>query len=137
MPETAMLPADFADAPISIWRRGLNSLVTVAALGAVVLVLLPLGAVFGYLIYRGIGSINWAFLTQIPKPPGEAGGGMANAIGGSVYLLLIASAFGVPLGIGAGIYLSEYGRGTRFGNLIRFTADVLNGVPSIIVGIVA
>ncbi|HMH07212.1 MAG TPA: phosphate ABC transporter permease PstA, partial [Terriglobales bacterium] len=91
----------------------------------------------GYLLYRGAGSINWAFLTQTPRPVGEPGGGMANAIGGSVYLLLIASTLGVPLGIGAGIYLSEYGRGTRFGNLIRFTADVLNGVPSIIVGIVA
>ncbi|HYK51817.1 MAG TPA: phosphate ABC transporter permease PstA [Terriglobales bacterium] len=137
MPETVMLPPGFSDAPISLWRRGLNSLVTLAAAGAVFLVLLPLGAVFGYLIYKGIGSINWAFLTEIPKPPGEAGGGMANAIGGTVYILLIASTFGVPLGIGAGIYLSEYGRGTRFGNLVRFTADVLNGVPSIIVGIVA
>src|ERR1700680_2756903 len=137
MPEKVMLPANFADAPISLWGRGLNAVVTFAAAGAVVLVLLPLGAVFGYLIYKGIGSINWDFLTQIPKPPGEPGGGMANAIAGSVYILLIASTFGVPLGIGAGIYLSEYGRGTRFGNLIRFTADVLNGVPSIIVGIVA
>jgi phosphate transport system permease protein len=137
MPETVMLPPGFSDAPISIWRRSLNSLVTLAAAGAVFLVLLPLGAVFGYLIYKGIGAISWTFLTQIPKPPGEAGGGMANAIGGSVYILLIASTFGIPLGIGAGIYLSEYGRGTRFGNLIRFTADVLNGVPSIIVGIVA
>ncbi|HEX3353377.1 MAG: phosphate ABC transporter permease PstA [Terriglobales bacterium] len=137
MPEKAMLPEGFSDAPISIWRRSLNFLATLAAVGAVILVLLPLGAIFGYLLYRGLGSINWAFLTQIPKPPGESGGGMANAIGGSVYLLLIASAFGVPLGIGAGIYLSEYGRGTRFGNLVRFTADVLNGVPSIIVGIVA
>jgi len=140
MPNTAakvMLPADFADAPISVVRRSVNALVTVAAVGAVVLVLLPLGAVFGYLIYKGIGSINLAFLTQIPKPPGEPGGGMANAIAGSVYILMIASVFGVPLGIGAGIYLSEYGRGTRFGNVIRFTADVLNGVPSIIVGIVA
>ncbi|MGZ4732944.1 MAG: phosphate ABC transporter permease PstA [Terriglobales bacterium] len=137
MPEKTMLPADFSDAPISLWRRGLNFVVWLAAIGAVVLVLLPLGAVFGYLLYKGVGSINWAFLTQIPKPPGEAGGGMANAIAGSVYILLIASCMGVPLGIGAGIYLSEYGRGTRFGNLIRFTADVLNGVPSIIVGIVA
>jgi len=137
MPENAMLPPGFSDAPISIRRRGLNSLVTLAAAGAVILVLLPLGAVFGYLLYRGAGSINWAFLTQTPRPVGEPGGGMANAIGGSVYLLLIASTLGVPLGIGAGIYLSEYGRGTRFGNLIRFTADVLNGVPSIIVGIVA
>src|SRR6202158_3270502 len=137
MPQKQMLPADFADAPISLWRRSLNFVVSVAAIGAVVLVLLPLAAVFGYLIYKGIGSINLAFLTQIPKPPGEAGGGMANAIAGSVYIFVISRVFGVPLGIGAGIYLSEYGRGTRFGNLIRFTADVLNGVPSIIVGIVA
>ncbi|MGC2181889.1 MAG: phosphate ABC transporter permease PstA [Terriglobales bacterium] len=138
MPETKMmLPANFADAPISLWRRSLDFGVSVAAIGAVALVLLPLGAIFGYLLYKGFGSINWAFLTSIPKPPGEAGGGMANAIAGSIYILLIASSLGVPLGIGAGIYLSEYGRGTRFGNLIRFTADVLNGVPSIIVGIVA
>ena len=136
MPESH-LTSDFAAAPISLWRRGMNALVTLAAMAAIFLVLLPLGAVFGYLVYRGIGSINWAFLTQIPKPPGEAGGGMANAIAGSVYILLIASSMGVPLGIGAGIYLSEYGRGTRLGNLIRFTADVLNGVPSIVVGIVA
>lgn len=126
-----------ADVPISLWRRSVNYLVTFAAAGAVILVLLPLGAIFGYLVFRGIGSINWAFLTQTPKPVGEAGGGMANAIAGSVYILLIASTLGVPLGIGAGVYLSEYGRGTRLGNLIRFTADVLNGVPSIIVGIVA
>jgi phosphate transport system permease protein len=127
---------DFAAAPISLRRRAMNFLVTGAATGSVILVLLPLGAVFGYLIYRGIGSINWDFLTQTPKPVGEAGGGMANAIGGSALILLIASSMGVPIGIGAGIYLSEYGR-NRFGNLIRFTADVLNGVPSIIVGIVA
>src|SRR5438094_3583675 len=135
MPNSHAAP-DFAAAPISFWRRGLNSLVTLAAAAAVVLVLLPLVAVFGYLVYKGIGSINWAFLTQTPKPVGEPGGGMANAIAGSVYILLIASTFGVPLGIGAGIYLSEYGR-NQFGNVIRFTADVLNGVPSIIIGIVA
>jgi phosphate transport system permease protein len=135
--EPAGVSQDFAAAPISIWRRSVNVLATFAAAGAVILVLLPLCAIFGYLVYKGIGSINWAFLTQTPKPVGEAGGGMANAIAGSVYILLIASTLGVPLGIGAGIYLSEYGRGTRLGNLIRFTADVLNGVPSIIVGIVA
>jgi len=114
----------------------MDFLATSAALGAVVLVLTPLCAVFGYLVYKGLGSINWAFLTQTPKPVGEVGGGMANAIAGSTLILLIGSAFGVPLGIGAGIYLAEYGRG-RFGDIIRFTADVLNGVPSIIVGIVA
>ncbi len=125
---------DFA--PVSLWRRGMNALVTAAAAAAVGLVLVPLGAIFAYLVYKGVGSINWAFLTQTPKPVGEAGGGMANAIAGSVYILLIASTLGVPAGIGAGIYLSEYGQ-NRLGNLIRFTADVLNGVPSIIVGIVA
>ena len=136
MPETVTATSDFAADPISLWRRGVNSFATLAATGAVVLVLLPLGAVFGYLVYKGIGSINWAFLTQTPKPVGEPGGGMANAIAGSGFILLIASAIGVPIGIGGGIYLAEYGR-NQLGNVIRFTADVLNGVPSIVVGIVA
>jgi phosphate transport system permease protein len=127
---------DRSASTISLQRRGMNMLVTAAAMGAVVLVLMPLVAVFGYLVYKGIGSINLAFLTQTPKPPGEAGGGMANAIAGSGLILFIGSLAGVPIGIGAGIYLAEYGR-TTFGNVIRFTADVLNGVPSIIVGIVA
>jgi phosphate transport system permease protein len=122
--------------PISLWRRAKNNLVSFAAMAAVVLVLIPLGAIFAYLVYKGIGSINWAFLTQTPKPVGEEGGGMANAIAGSALILAIASVMGVPLGIGAGIYLAEYGQ-NRLGTLIRFTADVLNGVPSIVIGIVA
>src|SRR5438270_132057 len=121
---------------VGMRRRITDHLATGLAVLTVVLVLLPLGAIFTYLVYRGIGSINWAFLTQTPKPVGEAGGGMANAIAGSALILAIASLFGVPLGIGAGIYLAEYGRG-RFGDLIRFTSDVLNGVPSIVMGIVA
>ncbi len=121
---------------ISLWRQGMDHLATMAAITAVILVLLPLAAVFGYLVYKGFGSINLAFLTQTPKPPGEVGGGMANAIAGSSLILLLGSLVGVPVGIGAGIYLAEYGQ-NRLGNLIRFTADVLNGVPSIIVGIVA
>jgi phosphate transport system permease protein len=136
MPDPVTATSDFAAAPISYWRRGMNSLATLAAAASVLLVLLPLGAVFGYLVYKGIGSINWAFLTQTPKPVGEAGGGMANAIAGSAFILLIASVIGVPIGIGAGIYLAEYGR-NQLGNIIRFTADVLNGVPSIVIGIVA
>src|SRR6202050_2877094 len=136
MPETVTASSDFAAAPISFWRRGMNLFATFAAAASVILVLLPLGAVFGYLVYKGIGSINWAFLTQTPKPVGEAGGGMANAIAGSAFILLIASVIGVPVGIGAGIYLAEYGR-NQLGNIIRFTADVLNGVPSIVIGIVA
>ena len=121
---------------VSLGRRFTNHLMTLVAVLTVVLVLVPLVAIFGYLVYRGIGSVNWAFLTQIPKPVGESGGGMANAIGGSILILGIASLLGVPLGIGAGIYLSEYGR-HRFGDFIRFTSDVLNGVPSIVIGIVA
>jgi phosphate transport system permease protein len=136
MSETLTPATTVASAPVNLWRRGLNNLVTGLAVGAVILVLLPLGAIFGYLVYKGIGSINWAFLTQTPKPVGEAGGGMANAIAGSALILLIASLMGVPIGIGAGIYLAEYGR-NRLGNLVRFTADVLNGVPSIVIGIVA
>jgi phosphate transport system permease protein len=109
---------------------------TAASVLTVIVVLAPLFAIFAYLVYKGIGSINWAFLTQTPKPVGESGGGMANAIVGSAVILAIASVIGVPLGIGAGIYLAEFGR-NRFGDVIRFTADVLNGVPSIVVGIVA
>jgi phosphate transport system permease protein len=109
---------------------------TGVAILTVVIVLTPLIAIFGYLVVRGIGSINWAFLTQIPKPVGEVGGGMANAIVGSLVILAIASVIGVPFGVGAGIYLAEFGR-NRLGSVIRFTADVLNGVPSIVIGIVA
>src|SRR5438132_2110408 len=106
------------------------------AAGMSVLVVGTLLAIFAYLALKGAGSLNWAFLTQTPKPVGEAGGGMANAIAGSVLILLVASILGVPVGIGAGIYLAEYARG-RFGDIIRFTADILNGVPSIVIGIVA
>ena len=123
-------------APLGLRRRLANQFATACAVLAVVIVLVPLLAIFGYLLYRGIGSINWAFLTQTPKPVGEPGGGMANAIVGSGFILALASLFGVPLGVGAGIYLSEYGQ-SSFGTLVRFTADVLNGVPSIVIGIVA
>jgi len=119
---------------ISVRRRVVNELVTYSALGASILVIVPLVAIFGYLLMKGIGSVNLAFLTQLPKPVGEPGGGMGNAIVGSAIILLIASLFGIPLGIGAGIYLAEFGRNT-FGNVVRFTCDVLNGVPSIVVGI--
>ena len=123
--------------PAISWRRRVTDhMMTGAAVLTVVLVLVPLVAIFGYLVYRGVGSINWAFLTQTPKPVGEVGGGMANAIVGSALILAIASVIGVPFGVGAGIYLAEFGR-NRLGASIRFTADVLNGVPSIVIGIVA
>jgi phosphate transport system permease protein len=119
---------------LSLYRRISDHLATGFAIGAAILVLVPLMAIFVYLLIKGVGALNWAFLTQTPKPVGEPGGGMANAIVGSGVILLIASAIGIPLGIGAGIYLAEYGRG-RLGDLVRFTSDVLNGVPSIVMGI--
>lgn len=133
VPDTTATPTVLQ---ISAWRRLKDMMATTFAVSTVVIVLTPLVAIFGYLVYKGIGSVNLAFLTQIPKPPGEVGGGMANAIGGSILILAIASLLGVPLGIGAGIYLAEYGR-NRFGDTIRFVSDVLNGVPSIVIGIVA
>src|SRR5580693_6991176 len=136
MPESTGKAGVQLGMPAVSWRRRLTDRVmTGAAVLTVVLVLAPLVAIFGYLVYKGIGSLSWAFLTQIPKPEGEAGGGMANGIVGSMVMLGVASLIGVPLGIGAGVYLAEYGRG-RLGDAIRFTADVLNGVPSIVIGIV-
>jgi phosphate transport system permease protein len=112
-------------------------MVTGLAILATLLVVLPLVAIFVYLVIKGASSLNLAFFTQNPVPEGEVGGGMANAIVGSGLLLGIASAIGVPIGIGAGIYLAEFGRGTKLANAIRFTADVLNGVPSIVMGLAA
>jgi phosphate transport system permease protein len=136
MPENANVPTRQTVPPIALQRRIVDHLMTAACVLTVIIVLAPLFAIFAYLVYRGVGSINWAFLTQTPKPVGETGGGMANAIVGSGLILAIASIIGVPLGVGAGVYLAEFGR-NRFGDVIRFTADVLNGVPSIVVGIVA
>ena len=136
MPEKGKASTLHTVPPIALRRRVTDHVMTGVAVLMVVLVLAPLLAIFGYLVYRGVGSISWAFLTQTPKPVGEAGGGMANAIVGSVFILALASILGVPLGVGAGIYLAEYGR-NRLGDAIRFTADVLNGVPSIVIGIVA
>jgi phosphate transport system permease protein len=117
-------------------RQFTDYFVTGLAAGMSVLVVGTLLAIFAYLALKGAGSLNWAFLTQTPKPVGEPGGGMANALIGSVMILGIASLFGVPVGIGAGVYLAEFGR-NRLGQLVRFTADVLNGVPSIVIGLVA
>jgi len=96
MPEDPIATSKKTVPRVNLRRRVVNGAVTCAAAGSVILVLIPLVAVFGYLVYRGIGSVNWAFLTQTPKPVGEAGGGMANAIAGSAFILLIASVIGVP-----------------------------------------
>lgn len=119
------------------WRRRLTNGLAVAAVTlAALLVLIPLFAILGTVIAKGSAGLNWSFFTQLPKPVGEVGGGMANAIAGSGLILLVAGVIGVPLGVGAGIFLAEYGRNMA-GNIVRFTSDVLNGIPSIVVGITA
>jgi phosphate transport system permease protein len=116
-------------------RVVVDHLATGAAVGSTILVMAPLIAIFAYLLFKGASSLNLAFFTQLPKPVGEVGGGMANSILGSGILLAIASLMGVPIGIAGGIYIAEFGRDKRLANMVRFTADVLNGVPSIVMGI--
>lgn len=116
-------------------RSAMNYLVTALSILATVIVIVPLVAILFYLIYKGASSLNLAFFTHIPAPVGEAGGGMANSIVGSGIILLLASLMGIPIGIAAGVYLAEFGQGSMIANAIRFTADVLNGVPSIVMGI--
>jgi phosphate transport system permease protein len=109
----------------------------VAFCGAsVLLALVPLALVLFYVVSQGIQSLNVAFFTHTPVPAGEPGGGMANAIAGSLILVALGALFAVPIGIVSGIYMSEYA-GTRFASLVRFAADTLNGVPSIVIGVFA
>jgi phosphate transport system permease protein len=121
----------------STFRAVTDHTVTILAILATILVIVPLAVIFGELVYKGISSLNWDFFTKVPAPEGETGGGMANAIVGSAVLLGLASAIGIPMGIGSGVYLAEFGRGTKLANAVRFTADVLNGVPSIVMGVTA
>ncbi len=116
-------------------RAATNNLVTGIAILSTIVVITPLLLILGYLIYKGASSLNLAFFTQIPKPVGEDGGGMANSIVGSGVVLTLASLMGIPIGIAAGVYLAEFGRGKTLATAVRFTADVLNGVPSIVMGI--
>jgi len=118
-------------------RYAANHLVTVLAIASTVVVILPLIAILAYLLFMGAHSLNLNFFTKIPAPVGEQGGGMANAIAGSGIVLAIASVLGIPIGIAAGVYLAEFGRGRMLAAAVRFTADVLNGVPSIVMGIAA
>jgi phosphate transport system permease protein len=120
-----------------ISRQAADYAATGLSVLSTIVVITPLVAIFIYLLYKGASSLNLAFFTQVPRPVGETGGGMANAIVGSAVLLAIGSVIGVPIGIAGGIFLAEFGRGTRLANAVRFTADVLNGVPSIVMGIAA
>jgi phosphate transport system permease protein len=122
-------------APNHNWRRFKNAFMQALTFVCAVLVVTPLVLVFYHLIKEGFTSINWAFFTQLQKPVGEVGGGMANAIAGTFILLAQAAVIGVPVGVLGGVFLSEYG-GTKLNWWIRFAADILNGVPSITWGIV-
>ena len=119
-----------------LWRKSLN--VTMLSLTGLC-ALLTVSALFfilGYLMWNGGKDLSWDFFTRLPAPVGESGGGMANAIVGSLKLLLLAALFGVPIGLLGGVYLAEFG-GRTVPFLVRYTADLLNGVPSIVIGIFA
>ena len=115
-------------------RKTMDVLARWGSFAMVLVALVPLAAVLGYLTYKGIGGINWAFFTQLPKPVGETGGGMANALTGSAILVGLACLIGLPVGLLGAIYLAEFGD-NAFGKAVRFCTDVMAGVPSIAVGI--
>ncbi len=116
------------------WRRGLSHLIVVLCTGAVLLALVPLALVLFYVVERGVGSLNWAFFTHMPAPVGEPGGGMWNAIVGTLMVTGLGALGAIPIGVIAGIYASEF-HGTGLASAVRFAADTLNGVPSIVIGL--
>ena len=115
-------------------RKMIHRLAVGACIGAVLLAAFPLISILVFVTAKGIGGLSLSFFTSLPKPVGEAGGGFANAILGTLILVGLASAVGVPVGVLGGVYLSEFGQ-SRFGRVVRFSADVMSGVPSITVGI--
>jgi phosphate transport system permease protein len=115
-------------------RKVISSIFVAFCAASVLLALVPLAFVLFFVVSQGIQSLNLAFFTHLPAPVGEAGGGMANAIVGSLILVGLGAVFAIPIGILSGIYMSEYA-GTRFSSLVRFAADTLNGVPSIVIGV--
>jgi phosphate transport system permease protein len=117
-------------------RKLLSSIFVAFCAASVLAALIPLGFVLSFVIGQGIRSVNLDFFTQMPKPVGEPGGGMANAIVGTLMLSGLAAIMAVPIGVVSGVYMSEYA-GTRFASAVRFAADTLNGVPSIVIGVFA
>ena len=117
------------------WRKIKSALAVGIAFGSALLVITPLGLVFFYLVINGASSVNWDFFTKLPAPVGALGGGMANAIVGTLQLLALAGVIGIPVGVLGGVYLAEYGS-VRLNSFLRFLADVLNGIPSITWGVV-
>lgn len=124
--------------PKGYWRRKATSAVMLGAMGVAALVAVGvLAAVLGYVLLQGGSALDLDFLTQAPRPVGEPGGGMGNAIVGTLILVGLACLLGLPVGIGAGVYLAEYGRQSRLATVVRFTTDVLTGIPSITIGLFA
>ena len=117
-------------------RKALSSLFVAFCACSVLVALVPLALILSFVVSQGVRSLNVAFFTQTPKPVGEAGGGMANSIAGTLILTALGSLFAVPIGILSGVYTSEYA-GSRFASIVRFAADTLNGVPSIVIGVFA
>ncbi|HEY4130698.1 MAG TPA: phosphate ABC transporter permease PstA, partial [Gemmatimonadaceae bacterium] len=117
-------------------RRVVNYVMVGLTYAAAIIATLPLMFILVYLLKAGASSVNWNFFTKMPAPTGETGGGMANAILGTGMLVLLASVVGLPVGIGAGLFLAE-NRGTKLATIVRFLSDVLNGLPSIVLGIFA
>jgi phosphate transport system permease protein len=120
----------------AIRRRVRSAILTGVVAGLALLAVAPLLFIFGDLLHKGASSINWDFFVKIPVAAGETGGGVSNAIVGTGIIVGLACLMGVPVGIGAGLYLAEYGGG-RLGWIVRFVADVMNGTPSIVVGVFA
>jgi phosphate transport system permease protein len=118
------------------WRRALSQWVSILSAAAVLLALVPLAFILFYVVTRGMAAVNLDFFRHMPAPVGESGGGMANAIIGSLLVTSLGAAFAIPVGVMSGVYAAEY-RGTRFAATTRFAADTLNGVPSIVIGVFA
>lgn len=116
-------------------RKFVNGVMYALLIGATLVAIFPLLSVFAYIIKQGAPALNLEFFTELPKPVGEVGGGMANAALGTVTLVALASLVGVPWGIAVGVWLSEYGGKSRLGGIVRFCADMLASVPSIILGL--
>src|SRR5437870_10119303 len=117
------------------WRRRITSQIAVALCGvSVIVALIPLGFILFFVLSKGVQALNWDFFTKMPVPVGETGGGMANAIVGTLMLSGLGAMLAVPIGIMSGIYMSEY-FGSRLASAVRFAADTLNGVPSIVIGV--
>ncbi len=119
-----------------IWRKIKNVWMISLSILSALLVVAPLFIIFAYTLNKGLDSLNLDFFIHMPKPVGESGGGMANAIVGSLIMVGMGALIGLPIGILAGVYLAEFGR-NPFGAAVRFLSDVLSGVPSIVVGVVA